>query len=175
MCDGETVARRQPVGGLTAKLAVDGGKRVVQLRQFNDVFFRDGEPALEIFSAKTDGAVAPVFGEHGQAMGPADHSPGSIHATGAVFQQGAGTERIGMAGPMLNTAPHLRGLPLQRQSQRHGFNGIDRNMNPAAIAGTPFGAGYLRLMPADDPAAVPIHFRDPFSIVSQGLQLNSLL
>ena len=153
------------MGGLTAKLAVDCGERVVQLRQVDDVLFGDGEPALEIFFAKADRAVAPVLGKHGQAMGPADDGPGSVHAAGAVFQQGARTERIGMAGSVLNPAPHLRRQFLQRQSQRHGFNGIDRNMNPAAIAGTPLGAGNLILMPADDPAAVPIHFRDPFSIV----------
>jgi len=153
------------VGGLTAKLAVDCGERVVQLRQVDDVFFGDGEPALEIFFAKADRAVAPVLGKHGQAMGPADDGPGSVHATGAVFQQRARTERIGMAGSVLNTAPHLRRQFLQRQSQRHGFNGIDRNKYPAAIAGTPFGTGNLIFTPADDSAAAPIHISDPFSIV----------
>jgi hypothetical protein len=70
-----------------------------------------------------------------------------------------------MAGFVLNPAPHFRRQLLQRQGQRHGFNGIDRNKYPAAIAGTPFGTGNPIFMPADDSAAVPIHISDPFSIV----------
>ena len=163
--DGETVARRQPVGSFADKSAVDCGKRVVQLGQVNDVFFGNGGQAPEIFFAKADRAVASVFGEHGQSVGPADDGARCVHATGAVFQQGARTEGIGMAGFVLNTVPQLRRQRLQRQGQRRGFNGIDRNMNPATIAGTPFGTGNLIFMPADDPAAAPIHIGDPSSIV----------
>ena len=163
--NGETAARRQPVGSFPDKPAVDGGNGAVQLCQVNDIFFGDGGQVPEIFFAKPDSAVAVVLGEHRQAVGPAHDGAGSVHAAGTVFQQGAWTEGIGMAGFALNTAPHFRRQLFKRQRQRHGFNGIDRNMNPAAIAGTPFGTRNLIFMPADDPAAALVQFSHPFSIV----------
>jgi len=105
------------VGSLADKPAVDCCKRVVQLCQVNDVLCGDGRYVPEVFFAKADRAVTPVFGEHGQAVGPADDGAGSVHAAGAVFQKRAGAVGIGTAGFVLNTAPHFRCQFLQRQGQ----------------------------------------------------------
>ena len=86
------------------KALVDCCKGAVQVGQVNGIVFGDGRKVLEVFFAKTDRAMASVFGEDGQAMGSADNGAGIVHEAGAVFNQGTGAERIGMLGFMLDTA-----------------------------------------------------------------------
>jgi hypothetical protein len=54
LCDGKTVAWRQPVGSIADKPAVDFCKRVVQLCQINDVLLGDGGQVPKIFFAKAN-------------------------------------------------------------------------------------------------------------------------
>ena len=138
----------------------------------NDVLFGDGGKVLEVFFTKADCAAASVFGEHGQAVAAANDGAGVVDEAGAPFQQGTGAKGIGMPGIVLNTTPHFRSQLLQRSGQRYGFNGIDRNMNPATVAGAPLGTGNVVFVPIQDPAAAPIHFGDQFLIVSEGLHCH---
>ena len=115
--------------------------------------------------AKADGAVAPVFSAHRQAVGPADDGTGSVQLAGAVCQQRTGSESVGVPGLLSYTAPHFRRFCLQRPGQGNGFNGINRKMDSAAVAGTPLGTGNLLWVPADDPPAAPIHIGDHVVII----------
>jgi hypothetical protein len=75
-----------------------------------------------------------------------------------------------MPGFVQNVVPHFRRQLLQCQGQRYGFNGVNRKVNPAAVAGAPFGTGNLVPVPADDPLTAPVHLGDQFLIVLEGLQ-----
>ena len=118
--------------------------------------------------------MAPVFGAHGQAMGPADNGAGIVHEAGAVFQKGKGAEGIGMPGFVPDAAPQVRCPLLQGQGQGHGFDGIDRKVNPAAVAGAAFGTGNVVLVPLNNPVAAFIHIDDQILIFFERLQINSI-
>jgi hypothetical protein len=128
---------------------------------------------LKIFFAKADGSVSPVFGKHGQTVGPADDGAGIIHEAGAVFQQGTGAERIGMPGFVLNALLQAGRHLLQRHGHRYGFNRVNRKVNPTTVAGTSLCTGNVVRVPADDPVTAPIEFGDQLLIFFEGLQNNS--
>jgi hypothetical protein len=50
-------------------------------------------------------------------VGTADDGSGIVNEAGTVLQQGAGTERIGISGSILNAVLHLRCQFLERQRQ----------------------------------------------------------
>jgi hypothetical protein len=63
---------------------------------------------------------------------------------------------------------------LQRQGQGHGFDGIHRNVNPAAVAGTTFGTDNVVWVPVDNPATALIYIGDQFLIFFERFQFKCL-
>jgi hypothetical protein len=106
-------------------------------------------------------------------MGAADHGTGIIHEAGAVCQQRTGTERVGLAGFVLNALPLGRRQFSQSRCQRHGFHRKERKMNPATVAGTAPGTDNLIPVPAEDALAAPVNFFNQILIFLEGLRHDS--
>lgn len=134
-------------GKLTDKHLVDRCKSAVEVIQIDNGILRDGTKIAEIFLAEPDGAMASVFGKHRQAMGSANNEPRGVHEARTFFKQGTGAISICVCGLVLYVTHHLPGKFFQGAGQPNGFDGKNRKMNSAAVAGASFSTGNLISVP----------------------------
>jgi hypothetical protein len=151
-------------------LAVDCHERVIQRSQFNDGISGDVRQLLKIFQAKTDRTPAAVFCKNRQTVGPADNGAGSVHAAGTFFKQRTGTEAVRLPGFLPDVTHHFGREFLQCGGKRYGLDRKNRNVDPAAIAGTPFCAGNMLWVPLPDVVTDPVNFDNQILIISERLQ-----
>ena len=96
-------------------------------------------------------------------MGSADNEPRSIHEAGAFFEKRAGTKAIGISGFLPYVTHHFPGQFFQGGRKRNSFDGKNRKMNTAAIAGASLITGNVLSIPFLNPAA------DIFNLINQAL------
>jgi hypothetical protein len=150
-------AQTHTVGKLIYKHLVDGCEIVVKPAQIKDGIIRDGVQFAEVFLAESDRPLTSIFNSHRQTMGSADHEPRSIHEAGTVFKKRTGTKAVCLSGFPSYVTHQFPGQFFQGDGKRNGFDGKNRKVNTAAVAGTPFITGYLPGIPFLNPAADSIN------------------